>query len=377
MSGSNESERRVDGKRVAEGADRTPQEVVQDSQEAASEEIARRFEAHPGYGGMRFEGDNETVTLWWVGDVPSDLRALAAHPLHGAAVKIIPATFSVKEFNAESRRLNREAKAQGFVIPLVGPSEDKTHLEVTVRPGDSERVRALEGRIPLVVSEEEVPRGVPLIGRHDDTEPFWGGAAIWSVEHPEQACSTGFSAIQDNTRQVMVTAWHCGPGDHWETTALTRVGLSGSGSESVDAMAIRNKEYGRFSYVGQFDSQTGRYVSNHGNPQEGQMLCVEGAFSGELCNAEVTSANRFYFGTGPGFFMQHDDSIAGTGDSGAPTVRRRPDGNLGLRGLLSQGVRGWESTCRGFPAPGRICFKQVFAVNQGAIANQLRLEWKH
>ena len=132
---------------------RPPEMARQDRQSEATSEIAARFEPLPGYGGMRFEPDYKTVTLWWTGDIPAELLALTSSRVHGVTVNIELVPYSTKEFRAECRSLLGQAKKQGFELAMIGPSSDHTHLDVLVEPGvDPRRVYALNNRIPLEVT---------------------------------------------------------------------------------------------------------------------------------------------------------------------------------------------------------------------------------
>ncbi|GAA3741046.1 hypothetical protein GCM10022225_25500 [Plantactinospora mayteni] len=350
-----------------------------------------------GFAGGRYEPDGRTVRIFWAGDPPAALHQLAArHAETQAAMTIHPVALDRRQFVAAAREVVAQARQAGIPVVSAGRTPDfagmRVRLEGTATTVQKETLRAL-GATEIVENEGA---HVPLIGRYDDTPHFYGGSVITARAG---ICSTGWVVRRADNTSAMVTAQHCGENAAWFTWGSPAggsgnsnglyVGQSGTGHALTDSVLISGVRYYPATYVGPWNSTSGRDINEAREPAYWSEFCAEGALSGEVCSVRVEEIDAVGpDGAGPGFYGRSVDgvtAVAGRGDSGSPAIAYN-NGRVVLGGMVQAASGGHPADCAKDggnpwyawkdPSSGsyRTCFSRVFFVNQSAIHAALNVE---
>lgn len=383
---------------------------------AAADDLAELLKAVPpydevpeGFGAIELDLPAEAVQLFWKaeseipGEVRSKIESLGEH--HGVSIEIAKSPLSMREIN-EARNVLREAMRSG----------DRPWRSISTRPhaagvtiGVAEGAEASEAESPLVMEVSyylgavaswsdtfvvvEPSAGYRFLSREADFSPFFGGARIGAVGAPSAHCSVGFAAGNVFGRS-MLTAEHCNlqngvpiaNGDQSRVMGCSAGHALPNQDYDVARVAINAPatNAGRMydGAVGQ--APVSRRVAGQGGSFVGMLVCTSGAFSGAVCNIQVTAVNTmaqdiFTLNIIDGLVIAEQldhGNAAGSGDSGGPVFTIRGDlTTIAARGIISAGGVGpqWEVGCTGetsSPSGGnRFCSAQVAYAE---IANALR-----
>ncbi|WP_184895592.1 chymotrypsin family serine protease [Amycolatopsis umgeniensis] len=188
---------------------------------------------------------------------------------------------------------------------------------------------------------------------------------------------------KSNGARALLTSGHC----QHRTSSPWRAGLSdrvvgneGPRSTATDSMTLEGQSYNPTVYVDGWTSTLGLPVHSWSDPVLGEVICEDGAFSGQVCGPvvdEVGMTVDYGFGAvGPGFtatLPTTSHASAGEGDSGGPAYNQagRGSGQVKLRGMIA--ARNYNSQ---YVAPcvgvtGRECSRKNYHVNVNAINSAL------
>jgi hypothetical protein len=347
------------------------------------------------------------VDVWWKGQVPDSVKSLVSDwPFK---VNFLPAQHTLQEVNKAEAMLsdivqNLPFEVKGFSIAADGG--DAIDVQVPARLvgtartflGSATKMRGVgyDSSVPLRGLADDSKAPTPA-GRAQDTEPFYGGSYIDIDGDGDSApdCTSGFSVYRPGTTYTgLLTARHCGLSKCWTTLADLRIGCTGDGVKKVDSIIISGKSYAPRV----FDDQT-PYPSNLSgasvndpvvgarNPDQGERICLSGAFSGVECSGAYVLRTGVYwqmvgYGTyefGPGFKVANDLSgrvhgFAGPGDSGGPVFATTKDANnntqIRARGIITA-VDGDMMKCPGYEeGDNRYCSVGVWVMNIADIESQ-------
>ncbi|RZU54296.1 hypothetical protein EV385_6246 [Krasilnikovia cinnamomea] len=318
-----------------------------------------------GYTGIEINSNRRSVTLYWHGALPRDVKRLVASQRERAPVEVRSAPYSRRQLLDAAKRLVRETQASGDRSVLrVGVPVDGSALQVGVaEQGKDARLAAIAGDMQLAVTTERPARA--LYSRVADTSPFWGGARILNT-HTGGGCSTGFG-VNSGGASAMLTAAHCGANmvPFVNGNSTTFVGLGEQHSAQADTMLIRTATQGRV-YGGNSTASTSQPVAGTSANFVGDYMCTLGAYSGDICDVAVAAVDEFIFTTaglmGPlvrAEQVQHT-SAAGQGDSGGPVISLTgPNWSvLNANGTISAGDDATRVPCVG--EQGRICAWRIW-----------------
>ncbi|RWZ68087.1 hypothetical protein ELQ92_02220 [Labedella populi] len=332
-----------------------------------------------------FEWDSATSTLLvYSTEDPTALQAKLDEYLPAQRVSIVPAIHSKEEVDAAIGTLTSDGGKleSGVQIADILPAKDGSSLTVRIAAptsridmsGLSDRLKQTTG---LDVSVETAPEMQATAFRNVATfSTLISGAYMKDLE-TGYGCSTGYRIQNITTNQAaMLSADHCGrqnPGNEWNYSTVVGNGSSlGTMTSSVSQYDLGRWTGGSVGalypavFTGTNTSTTPITLVRGGSiPVVGHSLCFSGAYSGNVCNNNVTSTNNTtcfqepavcYWGTA--YTTQTSGTpAAGQGDSGGPAYRL-VDGLLHASGIIS-GIHGPVSpTCTG-DAGGRLCSSQV------------------
>jgi hypothetical protein len=313
--------------------------AMQEKLNSAAEKIV----AAPGEGfaGIVAAPQNRDVRVYWKGDVPASLRALASGL--DVPVKFLPAKFTERELLAETKRLGADPQVRS-----VGPEVDGSGLRINVTSAGRQAIQSgtgLLGTTTVPLHLESGPEPSALL-RQNDIAPYWGGA--WFTTPSALGCSTGF-AINWGGLDHMLSAGHCGNNgeiavDGGGNPAIDTMGTVFNDVPVRDTMMIDTPSQGNI-YIGPWDSNTGMDVIGAEADIVGNLVCTSGARSGEHCGLTVTHVNQTDNGWSPLTRAVHPSGgcAAAGGDSGGPVFRYSSDGWPIGRGTISTGRRGTAS----------------------------------
>ncbi|HEX5494371.1 MAG TPA: hypothetical protein VFX70_07350 [Mycobacteriales bacterium] len=314
------------------------------------------FDLHKsGYAGVRINVPKQTVHLYWHGAVPAEVSALAAR-LNGPhrKVTIIAAPYTFGQLQAEADRIM--TSDHGVVQVLINNDGTGLHAVVNEALG---AVRPLSVQSTVATTVERGAQMDPMT-RWDDIAPFWGGGVI--ADGIGDECSAGFAAVQGGTVDGIVTASHCGPGA-WETPFSTPIGsvTDDAVAEQYDMEFITTSS-APFVYMAGSDI-SGNGVGETNDPVStvrvtptpaGTMICTDGAFSGEICNAKSDGPMDYTLNgiatVFHGVFAHqiNGTNLSGNGDSGGPVISLQGS-SVEAEGIISGGDPGFDVPCTGVP----------------------------
>jgi hypothetical protein len=145
---------------------------------------------HAGFTGIALT--DKEVVLWWKGEPPASLAAVA----RTAPVRIAHAPYSLAELENAAARI----RTTGYSVRI--PADGSGLVLVTDQPA----IALPKADVPVTVVRQERPR---LASRHDDWSPWAGGATIWN-QTGGWICTSGFGVRNDAGDKFVLTAGHCG-----------------------------------------------------------------------------------------------------------------------------------------------------------------------
>ncbi len=213
---------------------------------------------------------------------------------------------------------------------------------------DPGRVDAAVGSQILRIEVAE-PGASPLLGRANDTSPFWGGGKTRTLfTGYYNQCTTGFYLNSTTNGTVMLTAGHCSEGQNgravWNGNQSAKVGTTEAAHfPDPDLALIDGSAYAARSYSWN-DQTSNKAISSSAEPTTGVVYCQMGATSLRVCAAynalDVTLEHeggitrhlaRASGPAGPG------GSLGSPGDSGGGVYRELSGGTLSARGMVQAG----------------------------------------
>jgi hypothetical protein len=332
--------------------------------------------SHPdGFVQAAFSDNGDTLTVFWHGDVPTGIAALAANSANPTQVHFTQVPYTLAQLRAESKRISLEYP----YVASAGPRSDYTGIEVKINQAKKSASAAeIESSMPVDITSGG-GGWVPLV-RYNDAAPFSGGT--W-ISNPDSGfdCSTGFAMTTTTGSQAISTARHCSTAGapNWMNPGHNRIyGTELRSNAQIDSMLLSGQSYKGWVYVGNWDSPYGVPVHGWSDPFVGDFTCDDGGLSGEVCGAKVTATDTFADGTGPGYITDvtgtHDFGSSGGGDSGGPNYIADANGGVIAAGQITSGLIESEvDACSpgAVPAAGRTCYLVVFHSNIEAIDDAL------
>ena len=342
------------------------------------------------FGGISLAEDNSKVILYWKGgQLPSAMSSLVTDLRNTVTIEVVNTTYSLAEFEAESKRLIEQGRVDTVVVNEAGPSPDFSSLSVGVDTNvdepDADKLsaarQAITSTMPLEFSVAKTLD--EFRSRWDDEEPFYGGAAIdrsdWFSPTYEY-CTTGFAVTTSSGTEGLLTALHCGYGNSYYTPEGDRyVGTVSSPAVcTLDAATLIGQDYSPRVYAGSWNSSHSLGVVGLVVPAVGQFVYMSGSHSGEHMT-RVDSIFRYTAGcspwaVGPGFWTtdQQGDGSVGDGDSGGPVYRYVTGSTVRGAGMIRGGdTVNHSAPCEGRVAPGRSCASRAFHLHLHTVVSGL------
>ena len=260
----------------------------------AADEIYRLWQSagYQDFAGISFDNESWTVVLYWKdGTLPTQMDTLVTELRETVPIRVVNTTYSLEEMQTESKRLLGLGTMDGVDVNEAGPNGDFSAIKVGIdMSGDLTPEQKIEAAKQVITStyplEFKVTRElVPNRSRWDDSEPFYGGAAIdhslgWGDYF---YCSTGFAVTTDSDEEGMLTAAHCHYGWDYNTPEgdLYVGTVSNPSSCTNDASTLLDETYSPRVYVGDWEGSSSVSVAGWEYPTVGQYLYVSGGLSGE------------------------------------------------------------------------------------------------
>jgi hypothetical protein len=338
-----------------------------------------------GLAGLRVSPRTRELFVYWHGTVPAPLQRRIGEVARSVPVTVVPAPYSYARLQAARKRLRTDQRFAATGVTVVRIPVDGTGLEIGF--GASLRAKAGPFALPdLGVPTRSISRGmpVPLIGRADDTPPFWGGAIIQNRQGA--FCSSGFSLRKADGHPFTMTDYHCqdpvtAATRFWTYTG-TELGVTYEWDALQDTTIIDTQPNGG-SGAGIYTKGTpsgysAARVTGWGVNRVGDFVCTSGAFSGELCDIEITDVHA-EVPTSAGTFVEMAEgeqiqlkSAAGQGDSGGPVFSWDTDDTVTARGLVAAGDPDTRTLCTGIDPSNRICSWRIYFSQMQYAVNHYR-----
>ncbi len=343
------------------------------------------------------DGGNSVVNTAWSEDKRSlivyasgDLRAIQGLIEKSGAtelVSVVQTEYSPEELEAGKDALfsNAATLSTGERLFAVMPTVDGSGLIATYEePADGEARRApvpdlrqSSGGLPVQVEFGPVPEAA---SRASDSAPFKAGAFM---RKSNGGCTTAFKIGHISSGvQSLITAHHCSPdnGVSWHQgvyastpmTSTNYLGLStgqAPGGSDIGRLGGPSNSLAAWVYGAGPSSNSGYPTIGWTNPAVGAVICYSGAYSGAVCQNEVTNSGlSVCYINDPGSPC-YDDLVrtaqtsgipaAGNGDSGGPAFVLTAQGAYAA-GVIS-GIQNGSITCTGIAGadPGRKCSNVV------------------
>jgi hypothetical protein len=315
------------------------------------EELQAKYEDTAGFRAVVFDGQDaivvvapESLDLWRKRLAASSVSLVASCVSTPLADAVQRAVDSINVGSGGFSAVGYDALLDAMTVITTAPSADVVDAIDTALPGATGSA--------LVAGTVRISQAglgdFSSLSRGADTEPFWGGARIWTNNG---GCSTGFYLNSSTYGTVMLTAGHCYNNDGgwtWNGNYAYSVGTSEGVLKDPDLALIDGASYYRRSYS--WNDQTSyKLISEASNPTTAVVYCQMGATTLRVCSAysslDVTATYGGYtrhhlaYTSGP---SGPGGSLGSAGDSGAGVYRELSGGTLGARGVVVAG--GCDST---------------------------------
>lgn len=306
------------------------------------------------YAGLSVASDG-TVQIHVAAGMPAiaqQIEAITHHARRGASAKpslpgvevVANARNSLRALNALQDQLtarHHDLAEQGVLLGewSVDVRSNKVHVGViglTAEARDILLTTFGEDKLEVV---ESTPLGT--MSRYQDSPPWQSGNLIASGSI---ACTTGFN-FYTNGDYYLSTAGHCGAGAWYNggryIGSSRLVSFSNYGYADAQLITPAGLVAGDV-YVRA--NETAPVVSYTANSQQavGSSICVDGAYTGEVCGVRIISTNSCYYLLDDGIVMcglttaQSPSRAIQHGDSGGP-VYAHVNGGLSAYGMLVGG----------------------------------------
>lgn len=316
----------------------------QERVDALAERI-RRASGPSSLAGLRVDPARLEVVVRWKGQVPSDLRSLAANGRDGVSVRVGSAAHTREELLRAAEALMARSGADRPSAVALASDGSALEVEMPVALTPAARTAVARGvQVPVRVhqSQQVVP-----VTRQNDSSPWIGGGAMTSSAF----CSTGFAVVRPDGYGRLLSAGHCDPSGNWAWKdgagdSLTVGGSAVAVNLSRDSMLIdpvggtEGKVHGGPYNASSSDSRYHLRVAGSSNNNNGDSVCTSGANSGEHCVLIIT--NDAVLWNCNGYTCSGSRAEPGTnsaaaigGDSGGPVYANRSDGRVTARGIIS------------------------------------------
>ena len=323
------------------------------------------------------------------GRLPSAMATLVTDLQNTVTIEVVNTTYSLAEFEAESKRLIELGRVDTVVVNEAGPSADFSSLSVgidtNVDEPDADKLSAarlaITSTMPLEFSAAK-----PLDefrSRWGDEEPFYGGAAIDRFDWWDQNydyCTTGFAVTTSSGAEGLLTALHCGYGNSYYTPEgdLYVGTVSDPAVCTLDAATLVGQDYSPRVYAGPWTGSNSLGVVGMVIPAVNQYVYMSGSQSGEHLT-RVDSTFRYTAGcnpwaVGPGFWTTdpYGKGSTGDGDSGGPVYRYVSGSTVKGAGMTRGGdTLNHSAPCEGRVASGRSCASRAFHLHLHAVVSGL------
>lgn len=299
-----------------------------------------------GFAGQRTDYEKRSITVFWSGKVPDDVRSYVDSKPYGVSVTVLTgARYSRAEANAARTRLQNSPVARELGIVSTSVRPDGTGLEVGVTGTAALSVKAIESA-KSVAGIDDVrivfgARAAQGYSRTNDAAPWRGGARIRTSLG---SCTSGFAVIKSGTGRLL-SARHCDP----EANSVVRDGvgeLISAGGTAVSAIASTDSllidpaaspaTIARI-YRGAYNSSSYSTVKNWYSNWPGDPVCTSGASTGEHCgNVYDDSENIYFNGVWVNVIQVSAPAgsiMGGQGDSGGAMFKKLSNG-VQARGIL-------------------------------------------
>jgi S1-C subfamily serine protease len=293
--------------------------------------ISKGLGEESGYGSIVVSPETRTLTLYWKGSVPAQVKDVLDDIRADLSTTTVAAAYSLAEMQDAMVPLVENPEADGVKITHVGPKSDASGLNVSIQ-GDLDSAKQInsiaESAMPVTVELGAATE--PYRDRKHDASPHWGGAK-WSFKWNYAGCSTGFPLESKFTpsNTYLLTAAHCGAdeesvgADVWipDDGSAPDGEIAGSSPET-DLALIRATSEPRI-YSGGPESGTSYGVVGYSGTYVGDYICSGGHRSGEHCNIKITAVNVTQPGSEhpPNLSVGHQldgKTAVVRGDSGGP-----------------------------------------------------------
>ncbi|HEX9034002.1 MAG TPA: hypothetical protein VF834_19345 [Streptosporangiaceae bacterium] len=339
---------------------------------------ARSAQGRQGLVQIVVHDDTSTLTIYWHGKVPGDVRRVLAGLRQRMHVAVRPARYTLAALLHATRIVLRHHHD----VTSAGPLNDGSGIQVGISdrlPVKSAAAAQAWSGSPVPVTLSRQPAGRPLScavpgssdnlgapARCNDYAAFWGGAVVLTRNSSSLYawCTTGFGVHFSNGTSGILTAGHClqnfgqSNSTWWNGQNTAELGSSeaspfmgsattpshddgviftpgGSGSAYYDGPSINNG-----------DTHNTKIVVGQGGVYPGDWECESGAMGGVLCNLQVWYTNQnkqmwdndfnqeFY---ASGLAVAHGGTSGApiAGDSGGPVFSLAGSTTVTARGILS------------------------------------------
>ncbi|WP_182875212.1 S1 family peptidase [Microbispora sp. H10670] len=310
-----------------------------------------------GLAGIVVSAENRELRLYWKGQTPKSIDEISGELGSDLKLSVLPARFTAKQLAAASARI---AKRGGSAITSITPNVDGSGLTLSGLTAAKARSAISEESVPVAVQTGERPA---LATRWNDSPPWWGGAA-WRNANLGSGCSTGFAVTYGGATK-MLTAGHCGDVGQTATDPTGEVigGIS-QDNNSYDVALINagTQGYVYNNSVGNISTEFSSLVIGTASSYVGMYLCTSGAYSGTVCNSQVTATGVTII-TGYTIYnlvraeQTAHTNAAGQGDSGGPVELVNPSNTTQVyaTGVITAIDTSAAVPCTGYVTSGRIC----------------------
>lgn len=262
----------------------------------SADPVATIVRANPGYFGGIWFGADSALHVSLVGD--QGRKLLAGIPI---PISFSPAPRSLSDIASIRGQLAIEVDGD-TALHRVYREEAVDESTSTIRIGltelDPSVVAALHDQfgdaVTIKLSSDDT---VPAAGRQSDTHPFIAGDNIHGTTARNgniYYCSTGFAARRPDAA-IIFSAGHCGPSKSGWTTGSETVGHAGIQelrANGYDSMLIVDKTYAGRLWIGPSSiGASTETVAGTSSVIQGSSYCADGAATGTVCGAVVSSAD--------------------------------------------------------------------------------------
>lgn len=257
-------------------------------------------ESNNGYAGLVFEGDG--ITLYWKGNLPSDVTRAKTAAQKIGPVEVRPARFSKAELESQAERISSLGRTDIQSIFIPG---DGSGLSVEKMPPGEAGWAALKD--PIRSAEQAVasaPSDIPVkivtaqtsvelttcaggvCSRLDDESAWNSGTFI--AGNGTYRCSTGFgvNVLSHPGLHHILTAAHCGSaGDYFVDFTGELVGSMGLDDWDRDVGTIQANGW-YWMWDGPSTATFHKTVHSWWYPADGELVCQSG-YHGTVCNMQT------------------------------------------------------------------------------------------